>query len=107
MKINLTPHNLNLYDENKNLIVTIPPSGTVARVVVRRVKTGELGGVPTFRTEYGAVENLPEPQENTTYIVSGMVRTHPDVRGRKDVYQPGELLRDSAGRPIGAIGLSR
>ena len=106
-KINLTPHTLNLYDEDGIPVATIPPSGDVARVAVRRVANGNIDGIPVFKTTYGQVAGLPAPRPGTIYIVSGMVRAHPDVRDRADVFQPGELLRDTDGRPVGAIGLSQ
>ena len=105
--VNLTPHELRLTDEHGHLVATVPPSGTVARVRTSAVRVGEFEGVPLFRTEYGAVEGLPEPVPGTIYVVSAMVRSHPQVSGRGDVFSPGKLLRDEQGRVIGAIGLTR
>lgn len=54
--------------------------------------------------EFGAVEDLPPVVEGTIYVVSRMVITAcPD---RRDFVSPGPLLRNEAGQPIGAIGLS-
>ena len=105
---NLTPHTLHLYDENGiEVVLSIPPSGMVAREGTKREYVGEIDGVPVFRTEYGSVVGLPAPCPGVVYVVSGKTRSHADVCNRSDVYQPGELLRDEAGRTIGAIGLSR
>ena len=103
--VNLTPHDLNLYDENENLVLIVVASGKVARVSVTRVKVGQICDVPIFKSEYGEVENLPAPAPDTIYVVSGMVRAA--VPDRTDVYQPGRLLRDENGRVVGAVGLTQ
>ena len=105
--INLTPHTLNIHNEDGELVATVPPSGEVARCEVVRAKKYERGGVPFFATAYGEVVGLPEYEEGDplVYVVSGMTRAA--VSDRVDVYQPGELLRDDEGQVIGCIGLSR
>jgi len=103
--INLTPHTLNLFNENGEQVAQIPPSGLIARVSTERVMVEKKGGIPFFRTEYGEVDGLPGPQADTIYVVSGFVRAA--VPHREDVWQPGELLRDENGRVIGAVGLTR
>jgi len=106
--INLTTHSLSLYNEAGELVLEVPPSGTVARVKTLAVKAGETPeGVPLYQTEFGGIEGLPAPQPDTIYAVSALVRGHPDVQARLDVYSPGRLLRDEDGRPIGAVGLTR
>ena len=107
--VNLTPHELKLYDEDGRLIVTLPPSGQIARVSTKEMKIGELDGevdsIPVFTTMYGDVEGLPPREEDTYYIVSRMVLNHPSLKDREDVFAPGKLLRDENGRVIGAVGL--
>ena len=103
--VNLTPHVLNIADNEGNVIVVIPPSGTVARIAVTRRQVGVTDeGIPLFVAEYGEPEGLPNSQPDTIYVVSGMFRAGYD---RPDLYQPGELIRDKDGRPIACIGLSR
>lgn len=105
MFINLTPHELNLFDEEgEELVKTLESSGEIARVAVVNRKIGEDSLVPLFITEYGEVEDLPEPQEGVIYIVSFLVRQA--ASHRRDLASPGDLLRDSEGRPIGCKGLS-
>ena len=104
--INLTPHALRLLAEDGKTVATeIQPSGQIARVAAKAVLVGHAGAVPLYHTEYGAVEGLPEPQPETIYVVSGLVRAA--VPHREDVYSPGRLVRDDQGRPVGAIGLTR
>ena len=38
---------------------------------------------------YGKIENLPEPEEGTIYIVSAMVLAAAKEKGRTDVVHPG------------------
>jgi hypothetical protein len=103
--VNLTPHTIDIYNRNKELVLSVPPSGQVARVETEIRFTGESNGIPLFVTKTGRVIDLPAgPHGDTMYIVSGMLRSYVD---RSDLFQPGELLRDDSGRPMGCIGLSQ
>lgn len=108
--VNLTPHAINLMPDGKDgQIVTIPPSGTVARCTTRRipVDTIEVDGisVPINHTEFGEVTGLPEPQEDVYYIVSSIVAQA--VRWeRDDVLIVDDTVRDDEGRIIGARALA-
>ena len=44
---------------------------------------------------------------DTAFVVSALCAQSPELAGRTDVFAPGEALRDSAGKIIGATGLSR
>ncbi len=100
--INLTTHIVNETISGK----AFPPSGKVARVSETPVEIYKIEndsiGIPVFTTTYGVVEDLPNPEENTIFIVSGQVRTQ--VKHRKDVLSPGDLVRNDAGQPIGCKG---
>mgnify|MGYP000163574378 CR=1 FL=1 len=101
--INLTPHKLNIVTENGT--VTVEPSGTIARCSVTNTPVRILpNGVTLYRTVYGEVTGLPEEQEGTIYVVSGLVRGA--VPTRLDVASPGELIRNEEGQPVGCNGLS-
>lgn len=108
--INLTPHSINIHNEDERLIMTVEPSGKIARIGTTTVKTGHVGNVPLFETkvtgEPVVVGDTPFPEEqlDTIYIVSGLFRSH---FSRPDIYQPGRLLRDGDGKPVGCIGLSQ
>jgi len=107
MIINLTPHTLNVVNMDGSVLVDVPPSGEVARVATSRVQTGEVYGLPLFTTRFGEVTGLPAASEGKLFVVSGLVAAHPDVRDRADVFSPGELVRDEAGKPVGCRGLTR
>lgn len=102
MFVNLTPHALNIHTGNG--VVTLAPSGTVARVATVNEEVDDVGGIPTVRTSFGEVTGLPEPVEGTVFIVSGMVAS---AAPRGDVMSPGDLVRDESGRPCGCKGLRR
>jgi hypothetical protein len=107
--VNLTPHEVVVFDANNNVIAKIPPSGTVARVVTREKIVGSINGIPVVATEYGDIDSLPDPQPNTVYIVSLLVLQALQARGerRSDVVAPNTAptplgaVRDSQGRIIG------
>lgn len=103
--VNLTPHSINIYNTDKQLIRTIEPSGMIARINTVKETVGEIDGIPLFETRITSEPvGLPPAEDGTIYIVSGIFRS---IFDRADLCQPGELLRDSSGNPIGCIGLSR
>jgi len=92
--VNLTPHSLTLRGEGGDQV--IQPSGEIARVAQ---SPGEeidtVNGIPAYSAPVtGAVEGLGEPQNDTIYIVSGMVLAH--CQNRTDVYGPGTGPQDGA-----------
>lgn len=101
---NLTPHPITLVGENGTL--TIQPSGQVARLAVTRETLAPvvIDGVvlPVSRPTLGEIVGLPEPKAGVLYVVSALVAQQAK---QKDVVSVGELLRDEAGRVIGASGL--
>lgn len=100
--INLTQHAINII-QGENTI-TINPSGTVARVSVQVIATDN----PMLYTQqYGEVQDLPDSQDNTIYIVSSLVLAR--VPHRTDVYAPltAQAIRNDAGQIIGVPGLVR
>lgn len=113
--VNLTPHDVVIYDENKQHVATIPRSGMVARVEVAREKEEVYAGVQIYGAMLGKVTGMPNPlEDNTGYIVSKMVkdaladalaRTGDSGLSFSYFYSPGEPLRNSDGVVIGCIGL--
>lgn len=102
--VNLTPHRLNIVTDDHDEEIVVEPSGIVCRVETHYEPDGELEGIPLTRVRYGAPESLPDPQDDVAYVVSGQVEA---LVGRDDVFAPGELIRDDAGRVVGCKGLKR
>jgi len=116
---NLTPHAIRVFAaDGTTELVTVPPSGTVARASVSYEESGvvpiegdaeallsrdPLAGIPVYVSVMGDVEGLPEPEAGTVYIVSTLVRQA--LPRRTDLLSPGELIRNEAGQPIGCRGL--
>lgn len=100
--VNLTPHTLNfIFNETK---VDIEPSGSISWVRTKDIQMESINGIPTFKTEYGEIENLPAPEVDTIYVVSSLVAAR--CPERTDVFVPGRPIRDEQGRIIGSAGLS-
>jgi hypothetical protein len=107
--VNLTPHALNLMPAGPTgPVVTIPPSGLVARCAVDRVQVDTVTvdgvSVPVNQTRFGAVSDLPDPQPDTIYVVSALVAQA--VPDRADVYIVDDAVRDEQGRIIGCRALA-
>ena len=99
--VNLTPHPLNIHDDEGNLVI-LPSSGKV-RVKANYTRVNTIRGVDIYTCEYGQVEGLPAPKNGVLYIVSGLIKNA--VPHRKDILAPGELVRNEVGQPIGCRGL--
>lgn len=103
--VNLTPHAVSFINADGATVLTVEPSGTIARVGSRTVQIGTLNGLPVTQTEFGEVQDLPEQKDGTVYLVSSLVAQR--VPERSDVFIPAESVRDSAGRIIGCRSLGR
>lgn len=102
--VNLTPHSIVIFDDAGNTILTVEPSGQIARCNVTREKIGNVNGIPINKSRFGKVENLPEPQEGTIFIVSAL--TAQAVPEREDVFITDDAVRDEQGRIIGCRALA-
>lgn len=103
--VNLTPHAINFVTENGDAVLTVEPSGTIARVSVKTEIIGEIAGIPVTHSVYSEVVDLPTPAEGTSYIVSSLVAAR--VPEREDVFIPNESVRDDKGRIVGCKSLGR
>lgn len=105
--VNLTPHTINFVGKDNTIVASIPSSG-VARATQRReiVDTVVANGIslPIARCTYGDVQGLPEPMDDTIYIVSAI--TAQAVPMRPDVFIVDDSVRDEGGRIIGVRGLA-
>ena len=106
--VNLTPHAVNVINNDNSVAITIEASGNVARCsqtidIVGSITLGPVA-IPVSSSSYGEVVDLPAPQDNTYYIVSRLVMSAcPD---RQDLLVPNDLVRDEAGRVIGCRSLA-
>lgn len=105
--INLTPHAITFVVEDNKII--FEPSGVITRVSSKTETVGskEFYGIkiPVTTTVFGEVENLPQPKENTVFIVSSLVAGR--VPDRQDVFIPNQSIRDDKGRIIGCLSLGK
>lgn len=99
--VNCTPHQINLNDGR-----SFEPSGNVARVS----SAFEQISSDLFVQTFGDVQDLPEPKEDTLYIVSGMVLSAIGVQ-RPDIVAPAtghpDTVRDEKGRILSVVGFVR
>jgi hypothetical protein len=89
-------------------MVTIPRGDIIPRVsssteLVDTIETS-FGLIRITRNTFGQVENLPDPQPNTLFIVSAMVMNA--CPNRTDLVCPNESVRDSEGRITGCQSLA-
>lgn len=103
--VNLCPHAVTFVNEDNETIRVVEPSGTVARLSTITETIGEMDGIPITQTLFGRITGLPEPEENTIYIVSALVAEQ--CPGRDDVFIPSESVRNSEGVIIGCKSLGR
>jgi hypothetical protein len=100
--VNLTPHAITL-----DGLGAIPASGTIARVSVSQRDIGTRGGVRLRQSVKGLVEGLPEPQDDVTYIVSGMVLDALNGTRLSDVVAPdtgADAIRNEKGHIVAVRG---
>ena len=101
--INMTPHSVNILDEENKEITTIPASGKLIRLKSKVVKDGEIKGIPISKTIFGDPEGLPESKAGTYYIVSQLVKSA--CCDRPDLLVPAEVVRNLNGNIIGCRSL--
>lgn len=102
--VNLTPHTINFLDGDNNPVLTVQPSGTIARAKQTRTLCGTVAGIPVNQCAYGQVQGLPEPAKETIYVVSAI--TAQACPERQDVYVVDDSVRNEDGRIIGVRALA-
>lgn len=116
--INLTMHDINIYDEDDNEVLVVKTTKTEARIKTNSLRIGnflvdgihvplyqtKVSGQPYCNLSDDTESEFPPQKSNTAYIVSAVFRQHYD---RDDLWQPEQLLRDEKGQPYGCVGLSR
>ena len=106
--INLTPHKINIVDEEGNVIKVFESKG-VARAMQKDVEIGILEGIPIIETDFGDPIDLPEYDKGTHYIVSALTAKAADLSGRntRDLFLTGKTVRNSDGQIIGCQALAK
>lgn len=103
--VNLTPHEIMVYDAAGESVLQVIPSSGMARAAQTREPLADINGIPVSKTGYGAVEGLPDQRDGVVYIVS--VLTAQAAPDRKDLYIVDDLVRDEAGRILGCKALAQ
>ena len=104
--VNKCPHELKLYDEAGVHVCDVKPTPPACRVGVEMKLVGRTWeGVPIYESEYTEIEGMPPRKKDVVYVVSGLVISA--CPERDDFFQPGDLIRNSKGGVIGAVGISR
>ena len=103
--VNLTPHEITVYDAAGESVLQVIPSSGMARAAQTREPLDRINGIPVSKTGYGAVEGLPDQRDGVVYIVS--VLTAQAAPNRKDLYIVDELVRDDTGRILGCKALAQ
>ncbi len=115
--INLTPHDVNIFNNDDYPLVNLGYADKCARVGIEYIPDGgivvdDCDPIPVYRNVYTPTcerLGLPDPEFGTFYVVSKMaydvLRTE---LGRipLDVFYPGSAVRDENGKVIGCVGLS-
>lgn len=114
MIINLTPHTITVTGTTPPVADApadwrLLPSGKIARATEVVSPAEPLAGIPTTRTRYTGVVDLPDPTPDTWYVVSSLAAQAAYESGRSyaDLLVPGEQVRDDAGRISGCGSLLR
>ena len=107
--VNLTPHAIHIVDDSGSPLLTLPPSGSVARCATAREfnRLLSIGGVVISQTHtgFGEIEGLPCSVTGIFYIVSALVAQA--ARDRDDLLIPDDTVRDNEGRIMGCRALAR
>ena len=103
--VNLTPHEIVIHGSTRGgeTRASISPEPISARVESALVPAGTVIGLALVRQVYGETVGIPAPVEGVMLVVSAVVRAANPAR--TDLASPGELIRNSAGQPVGCRGL--
>ncbi|MFI7531464.1 hypothetical protein [Nocardia salmonicida] len=108
--INLTPHDLVIFDSNDPIEFTLPRTTVPARLTEIRSASTQLTtgitSIPMTELSYATVPTgLPDPQPRTLLVVSRV--TAQGLPERNDLVFPLDEVRDAQHRIIGCRGLGR
>lgn len=97
--INLTPHPVNMLDNEGNVIKVLPKCEVPPRLRQETKNVGEINGFPLTETKFGTTEHLPKKQVGVFLIVSRLVSSANPKR--TDLIVPNGLVRNENGQIIG------
>ena len=96
--VNLTAHNIDVYDDWGNLVATYRPSGLNARVRNNSKLVSYINGIPVIGKTNEVIVDLPGEEEGTMYIVSNIVLNR--FPNRLDLLAPANMVTKD-GRVVG------
>lgn len=102
--INCTPHPINLVGQDGS-VNTLPKGEVVPRLSQSNKIVDVVDGVSITETQFGDIQDMPEPKDGVLYIVSRLVLSA--AKGRNDLVVPNELVRDDNGNIVGCKSLAR
>jgi len=112
--VNLTSHAVTIFNEQNEIIITIPPSGQMARCDATRKIIDEIEltdcccRIPITQRTLGGLTELPKPEAGTLYIVSLNAAKAAKLIGRiNDIVVPDDTVRDDTGRVLGCRAFAR
>lgn len=101
--INLTPHQINIFNDEGVQINAFSSNGT-ARCATSTESDGVIGGIPFTKTQMGDVVGLPAKQDGVLIIVSRIIcAACPD---RNDLVIVDQTVRNDKGQIIGCKSFS-
>lgn len=106
--INATPFEWNIFGSgpvSAGPVFTYPASGKVARIIVTELGTSQGPEIWYESIGYGEIEEIPEPEDGTYYIVSLAVALAGRRRG--DLFAPYKKLYDTDGKLLGCRYLQK
>jgi hypothetical protein len=103
--VNLTPHDVNIVDNDGNVILIVPACDKPLRLIEKRDSVGDINGIPLSRVSYeiDSATPLPNADTDTFYIVSRIVA---EMFKRNDFIVPDQTVRNDKGQIIGCKGFA-
>ncbi len=100
--VDFSPYNKFFYSAEDLIVVNqvIPTTSFVCEVEIYELSKGLIDGIPTKEVSYGAITNLPAPQEGVFYILDNLVASVAKSRGRTDILTASHPVYD-ASEPCG------
>jgi hypothetical protein len=100
--INLCIHPVNIMTEEG--MVTIPPSGLIARCIRHNSIVGYVNGIPLTKEVIRGVVGLPDAEDGKMFIVSKMIKDY--FPYRTDLVRVGPKVTSVNGKPVACTSLN-